>query len=109
MELARLTAPCRATQRQSFPGASSLPDLIKIAPSADDVVTIADPTAQEHGARLSTAPDGPMPASLVEAATLGAAWSYVPHIEATYPLDQIAEAHARSQADHARGKLVIRL
>jgi len=33
----------------------------------------------------------------------------VEHIEATYPLDQIAGAHARSQAGHARGKLVIRL
>ena len=58
---------------------------------------------------IATAPDDPTPDSLVEAATLGAAGSYVPYVEASYALDQIAEAHARSQAGHARGKLVIRL
>ncbi|MFI7635194.1 NADP-dependent oxidoreductase [Nonomuraea sp. NPDC049400] len=90
-------------------GAGSLPDLVKIAPAPAAVVSIADPTAPEHGARLSLAPDVATPASLVEAAGLGAAGAYVPHIEATYLLDQIAQAHARSQAGHARGKLVIKI
>jgi NADPH:quinone reductase-like Zn-dependent oxidoreductase len=89
-------------------GSGSLPDLIKIAPSADDVVTIADPTAQEHGARLSATADKPTSA-LTEAAALGSVGSYIPHIAATYHLDQIAAAHARSEAGHVRGKLVIKL
>jgi len=105
----RALAPAGVDAVLDVAGAGSLPDLVKIAPSAADVVSIADPTAPEHGARLSTAPDDPTPDSLVEAATLGAAGSYVPYVEASYALDQVAGAHARSQAGHARGKLVIRL
>jgi NADPH:quinone reductase-like Zn-dependent oxidoreductase len=86
-------------------GSGSLPDLIKIAPSPSQVVTIADPTAAEHGARLSGGSEAPA-ATLAQVSALGAAGSYMPHVAATYRLDQIAEAHARSQAGHARGKLV---
>jgi NADPH:quinone reductase-like Zn-dependent oxidoreductase len=89
-------------------GTGSLAELIKVAPSADDVVTIADPAAQEQGVRLSVGAEPPTPA-LVAAAALGAAGSYVPQVAATYPLDQIAEAHARSQAGHVRGKLVVKI
>ncbi len=105
----RALAPAGVDAVLDVAGAGSLPELVKIAPSAGDVVTIADPTAHEYGARLSTAPDQPTPASLVQAADLGTAGAYVPYIEATYTLDQVAEAHARSQAGHARGKLVVRL
>jgi NADPH:quinone reductase-like Zn-dependent oxidoreductase len=89
-------------------GSGSLPDLIKIAPGAGDVVTIADYTAPEHGVRLTSVADAPAQA-LAEAAALGAAGSYVPHVAATYPLDQLAEAHTHSQGGHTRGKLVISL
>ena len=87
-------------------GSGSLPDLIKIAASADNVVSIADFTAAEQGVRLTTAADAPAQA-LAQAAALGAAGSYVPHVAATYDIDRAAEAHAQSQAGHTRGKLVI--
>jgi NADPH:quinone reductase-like Zn-dependent oxidoreductase len=87
-------------------GSGSLPDLIKIASSADNVVSIADFTAPEHGVRLTTAADAPTDA-LAEAAALGAAGTYVPQVAATYPIEQTAEAHIHSQAGHTRGKLVI--
>jgi NADPH:quinone reductase-like Zn-dependent oxidoreductase len=87
-------------------GAGGLPDLVKIAPTANDVVTIADPTAAEQGARLSAGSQTPAPA-LAQAAALGAAGSYTPRVTATYRLDQAAEAHTRSQAGHTSGKLVI--
>ncbi len=88
-------------------GAGSLRDLIALAPSPKHVVvTIADPAGPELGARLSATSDDPGRA-LAEAAALGEAGRYVPHIEAVYRLDQAAEAHARSQSGHARGKLVI--
>jgi NADPH:quinone reductase-like Zn-dependent oxidoreductase len=89
-------------------GSRSLPELIKIAPGADNVVTIADYTAQEHSVRISVTSESPTPA-LIDAATLGAAGRYSPSIAATYPLEQIADAHARSQAGHVRGKLVIKI
>jgi NADPH:quinone reductase-like Zn-dependent oxidoreductase len=87
-------------------GSGSLLDLIKIARSASQVVTIADPSAPEHGARLSGGSDAPS-AALTEVSELGAAGSYVPHIAATYHLDEIAAAHARSESGHTQGKLVI--
>ena len=89
-------------------GSGSLAELIKVAPSADDVVTIADPTAQEYGVRLSAGAEPPTPA-LVVAAALGAAGHYVPHVAATYRLEQLGEAHARSQAGHVQGKLVVKI
>ena len=89
-------------------GAESLPELVKIASGEDRVVTIADYTAQQLGVRLSVTADSPAPA-LAEAAALGAAGAYFPHLAATYRLDQIADAHARSQAGHVQGKLVIEL
>jgi NADPH:quinone reductase-like Zn-dependent oxidoreductase len=70
------------------------------------VVTIADYTAPEHGVRLTSAADAPAQA-LAEAAALGAAGGYVPHVAATYRLEQLAEAHVHSQAGRTRGKLVI--
>ncbi len=87
-------------------GSGSLPDLVKIAATAGDVVTIADQTAHEHGARLSAGSDSPASA-LAEVAALGTAGSLVPHVAAIYRLDQIAEAHARSEDGHVQGKLVI--
>ena len=63
------------------------------------------PTSTVPG--FSTAPDHATPEALVEAAALGAAGAYVPHVEVTYPLDQIGAAHARAESGHARGKLVI--
>ena len=87
-------------------GSGSLPDLIKIAPAASQVVTIADPSAPEHGARLAAASDDPA-ANLAKVAAHGADGSYVPQVAATYRLDQLAEAHARSQAGHTRGKLLV--
>ncbi len=100
-------SPPRASTPCSTSPAPLLPDLVKIAPDPGDVVTIADPTAHEYGARLSTAPDHATPETLVEAAALGASGAYVPHVEVTYPLDQIGAAHARAESGHARGKLVI--
>ena len=103
----RALAPAGVDAVLDVAGAGSLPDLVKIAPDPGDVVTIADPTAHEYGARLSTAPDHATPEALVEAAALGASGAYVPHVEVTYPLDQIGAAHARAESGHARGKLVI--
>jgi len=87
-------------------GSGSLPDLIKIASSPDNVVSIADFTAPEHGVRLTTGADAPTQA-LAEAAALGAVGRYVPQVAATYPIHETAEAHIHSQAGHTRGKLVI--
>jgi len=48
-------------------------------------------------------------ANLHQAAELGAAGAYTPHVEATYPVEHTADAHAHVQAGHTRGKVVIAL
>lgn len=88
-------------------GAGSLPDLITVASGADNVVTIADQTAQEHGVRMSAGTEKPELA-LAEAADLGKAGKYAPHVATAYRLEQTAEAHSVSQAGHVQGKLVVR-
>lgn len=46
-------------------------------------------------------------ALLAEGAALGARGGYTPHLAATYPLEEIAEAHRESELGHTRGKIVI--
>lgn len=87
-------------------GSGSLPELIKIVGNANDVVSIADYSAAEHGARTTHSSDAPAEA-LAEVAALGAAGRFTPAVGATFALDRIAEAHALSQAGHTRGKLVV--
>lgn len=87
-------------------GSGSLPELIKVAPSAKDVVSIADYAAEAHGARLSAGGEARAEA-LAKIAACGAAGNYTPRIASTYRLERIAEAHALSQTGHVPGKLVI--
>jgi NADPH:quinone reductase-like Zn-dependent oxidoreductase len=45
--------------------------------------------------------------SLASAADLGAAGAYTPRVQATYPLDEAAHAHAHVQDGHTQGKVII--
>ncbi|MFJ4124513.1 NADP-dependent oxidoreductase [[Kitasatospora] papulosa] len=86
----------------------SLPDLVEIAGDPDRVVTVADHVnAQRLGVRVANAVNDS--ALLAEAAALGEQGRYVPRIDRTYPLEEIAQAHAHSERGHARGKIVILL
>jgi NADPH:quinone reductase-like Zn-dependent oxidoreductase len=86
----------------------SLADLVAIAGDADRVVTIADAArASELGVRHYLAENDS--AVLAEGAALGARGEYTPHVAATYPLDEIAEAHRESEHGHTQGKIVVLL
>ncbi|MFJ8449830.1 NADP-dependent oxidoreductase [[Kitasatospora] papulosa] len=86
----------------------SLPDLVEIAGDPDRVVTVADHVnAQRLGVRVANAVNDPV--LLAEAGALGEQGRYVPRIERTYPLEEIAQAHAHSERGHVRGKIVILL
>lgn len=84
----------------------SLADLVEIAGGPDRVVTVADHVnAQRLGVRVVNAVNDST--LLAEAGALGEQGRYVPRIEQTYSLREIAQAHAHSERGHVRGKIVV--
>ncbi|GAB2886322.1 NADP-dependent oxidoreductase [Streptomyces mayteni] len=86
----------------------SLADLVAIVGDPARVSTIADhANAHRLGVRPANAENDPT--LLAEAAELGRRGRYTPRVERTYPLEQIAEAHAYAERGHTRGKIVVRV
>ncbi|MFD5871262.1 NADP-dependent oxidoreductase [Streptomyces sp. NPDC060322] len=84
----------------------SLSDLVEIAGAPDRVVTVADHmNAQRLGVRVANAVNDST--LLAEAGALGEQGRYVPRIDRTYRLEDIAQAHAHSEGGHVRGKIVV--
>ncbi|MDX2920629.1 MULTISPECIES: NADP-dependent oxidoreductase [Streptomyces] len=86
----------------------SLADLVALVGDPARVSTVAD---HAGGSRLGThvANARNDSALLAAAGELGRRGGYTPRIEASYPLDRIAEAHAHSERGHVRGKIVVTL
>jgi len=87
-------------------GSGSLADLVAIVGSATNVASVADYNAPALGASMVQG-SANAALNLPAAADLGAAGAYTPRIEATYPLEQAAAAHAHAQDGHTQGKIVI--
>jgi NADPH:quinone reductase-like Zn-dependent oxidoreductase len=88
-------------------GRGSLTELIEIAGAPGNVVTIADFSAPEHGARLTSRTEAFH--ALPEAARLAGEGKLAPAIDSKFPLADAARAHERSQGGHVRGKIVLLL
>lgn len=89
-------------------GSGSLPDLVAITGDASRVVTVADylSAASLNVRHISAEND---PALLAEGATHGANGAYTPHIDETFPLDKIAEAHRHAERGRTKGKIIVTL
>ncbi|MFI9728381.1 NADP-dependent oxidoreductase [Streptomyces sp. NPDC052092] len=89
-------------------GSGSLDALVEIAGDPARVVTVTDHrNAERLGVRVANAVNDS--AWLAEAAALGERGRYTPRVERTYPLEEIARAHAHSEGGHVRGKIVVLL
>ena len=90
-------------------GAGSLPALVALTGSPDRVVTIADyQGAQQTGVPFSGGlGTGRAVHALAEIGELIEAGRFSLPVAQTFGLDQVAEAHAISEAGHVRGKLVV--
>jgi NADPH:quinone reductase-like Zn-dependent oxidoreductase len=87
-------------------GASDIADLISLVDRPSQVVSIANFTAGQAGAQITTGGEGDPVAALQEAADLAEAKKLAVEVR-TFPLADIAEAHELSQGGHVRGKLVL--
>ncbi len=87
-------------------GRTPIEDLISLAPTPSQVVTIANFQAGASGARVSSGGQGDARAALAEIAERLVANQLVIKVQ-TFPFDRAAEAHRLSQDGHVRGKLVL--
>jgi NADPH:quinone reductase-like Zn-dependent oxidoreductase len=89
-------------------GSGSLADLVAIVGDASRVATVADFGAAALGVTL-IAGNAHAAATIADAARLGEAGAYTPPVQAAYPLEKAADAHAHVQGGHTRGKVLITL
>lgn len=89
-----------------FAGSGSLADLVAIVGDASRVATAADHNFAALGVTMVFGAKNAQQ-NLAAAADLGEKGAYTPRVQATYPLDKAADAHAHLQAGHTRGKVVI--
>lgn len=88
-------------------GRGSVPELIELTGDPAQVVSIADFTATEHGARVTDGSEGRAYYALDEVAALVARGAFEVIVERVLPWTRAAEAHELSQSGHARGKIVL--
>ncbi|MGW6128875.1 NADP-dependent oxidoreductase [Cellulomonas sp. NPDC055163] len=89
-------------------GSGSLEEIVAIVGDPSRVATVADFGGGRLGVTV-TGSDASSAATLEAAAEAGARGAYTPRVEAAFPLDRAAEAHAHAQGGHTQGKLVVTL
>ncbi len=89
-------------------GAGLLGDAIALTGDASRVITIADPSAPEHGVRFTGQdPADRAPEALPELAALLASGELTLPVWRSYPLQEAATAHADLEAGRNRGKIIL--
>jgi NADPH:quinone reductase-like Zn-dependent oxidoreductase len=109
VERVRAIAPAGVDRAIDAAGGGALPALVELAGGPEHVVTIADyEGAQQTGVTMTGGPDSVRAwYALAQAADLIEAGHFSLPVAQTFPLEQIAEAHALSVTGHVRGKLVL--
>jgi NADPH:quinone reductase-like Zn-dependent oxidoreductase len=88
-------------------GKGSLPQLVTLVDDPAQVVSIADFSAPQVGARVTSGGEERAAYALAEAVRLHVNGQYAVEVERTFPLADGAEAHRVSEGGHVRGKLVL--
>jgi NADPH:quinone reductase-like Zn-dependent oxidoreductase len=105
----RALAPTGVDFALDVAGRGALPELIELAGSAERVLTIADPQAQQYGVPYTGGGGQRSYEALAEAARLFTQGRFSLPVERTFPLADAPEAHRISEEGHVRGKLVLLL
>jgi NADPH:quinone reductase-like Zn-dependent oxidoreductase len=107
-ERVRTIAPDGVDYALDVAGSGVLPELIDLAGGAGKVITIADfPGARRYGVRFSRGDEGRAEYAIAEAVQLAAGGSFRIPVGATFPLEDVAEAHRVGESGAVRGKLVL--
>ncbi|EGX99477.1 Alcohol dehydrogenase [Nitrospirillum viridazoti Y2] len=88
-------------------GSGIIPDLIRIVGDPAHVLSVADFSAEEYGAKFSRGPPVDPARLLAAMAALCSAGSFKLHIDRTFPLEQAKQAQEVSQVGPVTGKLVV--
>jgi NADPH:quinone reductase-like Zn-dependent oxidoreductase len=102
----RTLAPDGVDAALDIAGSGVVPELIELTGDPSKVLSIADFSAPEHGAQVSSSAKDAVGA-LAEAARLYDEGAFGIPVERTFPLEAAAEAQAASEAGHVAGRLVV--
>ena len=107
-ERVREAAPAGVDAVFDTSGAGLLADAIELAGDASRVITIADPSAPEHGVRFTGQdPADRAPEALPELAALLASGEMTLPVWRGYPLQEAVTAHADLEAGRNHGKIIL--
>jgi NADPH:quinone reductase-like Zn-dependent oxidoreductase len=107
VERVRQVAPDGVDLAVDTAGKGELGALVELTGNPDNVITIADMTAQQHGVRYTSGQEGHAYHGLGQAAQLFDSGRFTMPVAETFPLEEAARAHRASQEGHVRGKLIL--
>lgn len=106
-ERVRMLAPGGVHAALDLAGSGIISELIEITGDASHVLSVADFSAEEYGAKFSHGPPKNPERILAEVAQLHSEGLFQLRIEQSVPLEQTAEAHEVSAKGRVTGKLII--
>lgn len=108
-ERVRALAPFGVDAAIDVAGSGIIPELITIVGDASHVLSVADFSAEEYGAKFSHGPPVDPARLFTTMAQLCESGAFTLHIERTFSLDQVRQAQETSQSGSVTGKLVVRV
>ena len=106
-ERIRALAPDGVQAAIDVAGSGIIPELIRIVGHPTRVLSIADFSAEEYGAKFAHGPPVDPARLFSKMADLCSSGAFTLHIDRTFPLDRAREAQEVSQTGRATGKLVV--
>jgi NADPH:quinone reductase-like Zn-dependent oxidoreductase len=108
-ERVRTLAPTGVDAAIDVAGSGIIPELIRIVGNPAHVLSVADFSAEEYGAKFSHGPPVDPARLFATMADLCSTGSFWLHIEQVFPFDQAREAQEVSQSGRVTGKLIVRV
>src|SRR3954453_9981622 len=106
-ERVRALAPDGVDLAFDTAGRGAIPDLIELTGDPAKVATIADFSAAELGAKVTSGAEGRAPGALEEAAARIEQGEFSLPVAEAFPFDRAGDAHRASEGGQVRGKLVL--